>query len=211
MTLEVIGPGFGRTGTLSLKTALEILGLGPCHHMEEVFKNPGQVAHWQAIAAGKPVVWDDVFSGYRAQVDWPGAHPWRELAAAYPNAKVVLTVRPEDAWWKSFSSTIGALASAPERQHLPPHVSAMIDVGYEFIQNQTFGCALTNRDGALCAYRRRIEDVKSAIAPERLLVFNVSEGWAPLCQFLDKPIPDAPFPRTNSQAQFWQLVRGEPH
>ncbi|RFB75023.1 sulfotransferase family protein [Methylovirgula sp. 4M-Z18] len=208
--LEVIGPGFGRTGTMSLKAALEILGLGPCHHMDEVFKNPHQVPYWQALAAGEPVVWDDVFSGYRAQVDWPGAHPWRDLAAAYPKAKVVLTVRPEEAWWKSFSSTIAALATAPERDRLPPHIKAMGDVVFEFIMKQTFGCPLSDHDGALRAYRQRIDDVRSAIAPDRLLVFDVREGWAPLCRFLDKPVPGVPFPRTNSQEEFWQLVRGGP-
>jgi hypothetical protein len=107
MSLTVIGSGFGRTGTASLKCALEILGFGPCHHMEEVMENPEQVAHWQALVAGKPVHWGDVFKGYRAQVDWPGAHVWRELAAVYPDAKIIHSVRPEDAWWKSFSATIG--------------------------------------------------------------------------------------------------------
>jgi hypothetical protein len=211
MSLEVIGPGFGRTGTLSLKQALEILDFGPCHHMEEVFKNPAQVPYWQAVAQGRPVDWHEVFAGYRSQVDWPGAHPWRELAAAYPKARVVLSVRPEEAWWKSFSSTIGLLADAPERARMPPHVNAMLDVGIDLIQNQTFGCPFADREGALRAYRRRIEEVRASIAPERLLVFDVTEGWEPLCRFLGKPVPDVAFPRSNSQEEFWKLVRGEPH
>jgi hypothetical protein len=211
MSLQVIGPGFGRTGTLSLKHALEILGFGPCHHMEEVFNNPGQVPHWQAVAAGRPVMWDDVFAGYRSQVDWPGAHPWRELAAAYPDARIVLSVRPEEAWWKSFSATIGALRDAPERTMMPPHIDAMLDAGFELIENQTFGCAVTDRDGALRAYRKRIENVRAAFPPERLLVFDVTEGWEPLCAFLGRPVPDVPFPRTNAKEDFWRLVRGEPH
>src|SRR6202034_200605 len=89
MSLTVIGSGFGRTGTASLKCALEILGFGPCHHMVEVMENPEQGAHWQALVAGKPVHWGDVFKGYRAHVDWPGAHVWRELAAVYPDAKII--------------------------------------------------------------------------------------------------------------------------
>ena len=72
MTLAIIGSGFGRTGTMSLKRALEELGFGPCHHMQEVLAHPEQVAHWQAIAAGRPVKWDEVFAGYRSQVNWPG-------------------------------------------------------------------------------------------------------------------------------------------
>jgi Sulfotransferase domain len=209
MSLAVIGPGFGRTGTMSLKYALERLGFGPCHHMEEVFAHPEQVPHWQAVVAGRPVVWDDVFAGYRAQVDWPGAHPWRELAAAYPRSKVILSVRPEAAWWTSFSATIGALLNAPDQVPLPPPLRTMRDVVIEMIQVQTFGCPSTDRERVLAAYRRRTEEVRAAIQTERLLVFDVAEGWAPLCRFLDVPVPDTPFPHMNSTEQFWKTVRGE--
>jgi hypothetical protein len=211
MALEVIGPGFGRTGTMSLKHALEILGLGPCHHMEEVFKNPPQVRYWQAVAADTPVVWNEVFAGYRTQVDWPGAYAWRELAAAYPEAKIVLTVRPEEAWWNSFSTTIGALPGAPEVAMMPPHMRAMMGAAFELIQNRTFGCLVTDHDGVLAAYRKRTADVRAAFPEKRLLVFNVAEGWEPLCRFLGKPVPDQPFPRTNAREDFWKLIRGEPH
>jgi hypothetical protein len=113
MGLKVIGSGFGRTGTMSLKRALEQLAFGPCHHMEEILAHPEQVPHWQAVVAGQAVNWDEVFAGYRSQVDWPGAHVWQELAAAYPQAKVIHTVRPEEQWWKSFSQTIGTLHDSP--------------------------------------------------------------------------------------------------
>jgi hypothetical protein len=211
MSLAVIGPGFGRTGTMSLKHALEQLGFGPCHHMDEVFAHPEQIPYWQAVAAGRPVVWDDVFAGYRSQVDWPDAHPWRELTIAYPQSKVILSVRPEAAWWTSFSATIGALFDAPDQVPLPPHLRTMRDVAIELIQVQTFGCPSTDREGVLAAYRRRTEEVCAAIPAERLLVFDVAEGWAPLCRFLDVPVPDAPFPRMNSTEQFWKTVRGEQH
>jgi hypothetical protein len=97
MALKVIGSGFGRTGTMSLKTALEALGLGPCHHMAECFGDPAQVGHWVKIAAAQPVVWDEVFEGYQSQVDWPAAHVWGDLAKAYPDAKVIHSVRPDEA------------------------------------------------------------------------------------------------------------------
>lgn len=211
MSLEVIGPGFGRTGTMSLKQALETLGFGPCHHMEEVFAHPEQVPRWQAVIGGGPVAWDEVFAGYRSQVDWPGAHCWRELAAAYPAAKVVLSVRPEDSWWKSFSATIATLVSKPEGIPLPPHIQQMLAVGTEMIAVRTFAGKITDRDAALAAYRQRTADVRAAIAPDRLLVFDVAEGWAPLCRFLDVPTPDLPFPHANTTEQFWQMVQGGPH
>jgi hypothetical protein len=125
MPLSVVGAGFGRTGTLSLKLALERLGLGPCHHMEEVLKHPGQLRHWQDAVAGRPVDWGKALAGYRSVVDWPAAHFWRELAAAYPRAKVVLTVRPEAAWWASFSRTILPLMQS--HGEIPdPHVRDVI-------------------------------------------------------------------------------------
>ena len=202
MSLAVIGSGFGRTGTASLKLALEMLGFGPCHHMEEVMSHPEQVSHWEAIAAGKPVVWDDVFRGYRSQVDWPGAHVWRELAAAYPGAKVIHTERAEDAWWKSFSATLGKLMSYKDLP-LPPHVARMFEAMDIAIRQQTFGCEVTDREGVLAAYRRHREHVRAGISPERLLMFDVAEGWEPLCSHLNVSLPDAPFPHANSTEEFW--------
>ncbi|MDE2200066.1 MAG: hypothetical protein KGJ41_13705, partial [Rhodospirillales bacterium] len=210
MSLAVIGSGFGRTGTASLKIALETLGFGPCHHMEEVMAHPAQVAHWQACIAGEPVVWEEVFAGYRAQVDWPGAHVWRELAMAYPTAKVIHSVRPEEAWWTSFSATIGTLLATHRTRSRPPHVAAMLEAMETAIVAQTFGCPLTDRAGVLAAYRRRTAQVRKAIPAERLLVFDVVEGWPPLCAFLGVAVPEQPFPRTNSTQEFWRLVGGAP-
>lgn len=211
MALAVIGSGFGRTGTMSLKNALEEIGFGPCHHMEEVFGNPCQVPHWQAVATGRSVDWHEVFAGYRAQVDWPGAHVWRELAATFPEAKVVHSVRPEASWWDSFSETIGKFFTTYPQMPLPPHVRAMADAGMEMIGRQTFGDAFTDRESALAAYRRRTEQVRAAIPPERLLVFDVAEGWEPLCRFLGVPIPEVPFPHRNRTVEFWESVSRGPH
>ncbi|MBS0559237.1 MAG: hypothetical protein JSR21_04205 [Proteobacteria bacterium] len=209
MELQVIGSGFGRTGTASLKRALEMLGFGPCHHMEEVFANPPQVAHWQAVAAGRPVDLRTVFAGYRSQVDWPGAHVWRELAAEFPHAKVVHSVRPDESWWKSFDGTIGTLLRTYHELPLPPHMLDMFAVGRKIIEDDTFGAPLTDKDAALAAYRRRTEEVLAALPKERVLVFDVAEGWQPLCAFLGVPVPAEPFPNVNSTEAFWKMVRGE--
>ena len=208
MALQVIGSGFGRTGTMSLKRALEQLGFGPCHHMEEVLAHPEQVPHWQSVVAGRAVNWDEVFAGYRSQVDWPGAHVWRELAAAYPQAKVIHTVRSEGQWWKSFSNTIAALLTSSDPGPAPPHIRTMMEVAAQFIGPQMLG---GDRETALMAYRRRTEQVRAAIPSERLLVFDVAEGWEPLCRFLGVPVPGTPFPRANSTEEFWKLVKGELH
>ncbi|MEX2202192.1 MAG: sulfotransferase family protein [Dongiaceae bacterium] len=210
MALSVIGSGFGRTGTYSLKHALETLGFGPCHHMEEVFENPDQVPYWQAVAAGRPVDWNQVFAGYRAQVDWPGAHVWRELAAAFPEAKIVHSVRPEESWWKSYSQTIGKFCETYKELELPPHIRDMSEAACEIIVDKTLGGNALDKDAALAAYRKRTEDVRAAIPADRLLVFDVAEGWAPLCRFLDVSVPAEPFPRLNNTEQFWELVKGGP-
>ena len=210
MTLQVIGSGFGRTGTLSLKLALETLGFTPCHHMEEVFENPPQVPFWQDIAAGLTPDWNKVYAGYSAQVDWPGCHVWRENAAAFPQAKVLHSRRPEEKWWSSFSRTIGKLMTIQNTLEVPPHVRDMMDVIMEIIGKQTFAGRWTDRDSALAAYRKREADVRAAIPASRLLVFDVAEGWGPLCTFLQVPVPDTPFPNRNQTAEFWQDLGGEP-
>lgn len=210
MALDIIGSGFGRTGTKSLKAALERLGYGPCHHMHEIVDDPPQVAHWQALAAGKPVVWDRVFAGYRSQVDWPGAHVWRELAEAFPEAKVIHTVRPEEKWWASFDKTIGKLMARYGDLPLPPHIRDMLTAWNELAGKETFGGVLDDREIGLAAYRRRNDEVRKALPAHRLLVFNVAEGWEPLCAFLGVEVPDEPFPHHNLRADFWEVLGGEP-
>ncbi|MCB2117605.1 MAG: hypothetical protein KDE00_15265 [Rhodobacteraceae bacterium] len=210
MGLQVIGSGFGRTGTKSLKAALERLGYGPCHHMHEIVENPGQVVHWQRLAAGEPVNWEAAFAGYRSQVDWPGAHVWRELAETFPSAKVVHTVRPEDKWWASFHKTIGKLLARYEELPLPPHIHDILAAWNGFAGKTTFDGVLDDRDIAIAAYRLRTEEVRAALPPERLLVFDVAEGWGPLCAFLGCDIPEEPFPHHNLRADFWEVLGGEP-
>lgn len=210
MSLSVIGPAFGRTGTMSLKNALTELGYGPCHHMEEVMGRPEQWAYWRAIAAREPVDLRQVFAGFGAQVDWPGADEWRGLMQAFPDAKVVLSVRPEEKWWASFSDTIGPFMANVDRVNLPPPVKEMFGIMIELIGNRTLDGDWMNKEIAIAAYRRRIAEVKAEVPAERLLVFDVAEGWAPLCAFLGKPMPDAPFPRTNAKDAFWELLGGRP-
>lgn len=209
MALKIIGSGFGRTGTMSTKKALEQLGFGPCHHMVEVMGNPEQLGHWAAIAAGQKVDWEDVYRGYNAQVDWPGAAVWHEVQLAFPDAKVIHTERPADEWWASYSRTIGKLFNLHPTGPLPPHLVPVFDVMKRWFVAETFGPRI-ERDSAIAAYCRNNERVRAAIAPERLLVFTPADGWEPLCRFLGVPVPNMDFPRTNSRDEFWDLVGGEP-
>ncbi|MDU8942393.1 sulfotransferase family protein [Ovoidimarina sediminis] len=208
MALEIIGSGFGRTGTMSTKLALEALGFGPCHHMVEVLGNPGQAVHWAALARGEEVDWADVFEGYRAQVDNPGAVFWHELSIAFPEAKVIHTERPEDEWWESYSQTINKFWMHRKGLALPAEVQAVLD-SMDRILGQG-GEAGLDRDSAIRAYRRNNEKVRDTIGRDRLLVFTPSEGWDPLCRFLGVPVPGAAFPRSNARVEFWAMFGGEP-
>ena len=201
MALEIIGPGFGRTGTNSLKLALEQLGFGPCHHMFEVRDHPEQLPKWQALAHGEKVSWDDVFAGYRSQVDFPGARYWRELVEHYPRAKVVLSVRDPEEWFDSVQATILPFLSA-RGKHPSPHVNAIAEMGYQTVAAQIFDDRMSDREYAIGIFNRHIVEVQSEVPTDRLLTYDLRDGWEPLCEFLEVDVPDIPLPRTNSSKEF---------
>jgi Sulfotransferase domain len=202
MTLQVIGAGLGRTGTMTLKTALEAIGFAPCHHMVEVFAHmEEQAPFWLAAAKGQAVDWDKGLAGYRASVDWPSAHFYKQLAAHYPDAKVILSRRDPQRWFESMSETIlKSMAMHPGGGDHPMQFARMIVV------EQTLGGDLS-AENVMAAFERHNAEVIASIAPERLLVFEAAQGWEPLCAFLKVPVPDVPFPRTNSREEFWNIVR----
>lgn len=194
MTLNVIGTGLGRTGTMSLKLALEQLGLGPCYHMVEVFKNPESVPLWVAAGGGKPD-WDAIFAGYRSMVDYPGCKFWRELMAYYPEAKLIHTQRDPERWFESTQTTIFSPAAIAFGDNGP--FAAFFAMFTSDFRRRT-----ADRDFMIDYFRRHSETVLATVPKERLLVFEASQGWEPLCAFLDVPIPDTEFPRENSNADF---------
>ena len=201
MPLEIIGPGFGRTGTNSLKIALEHLDFGPCHHMFEVRDNPSLLPDWEVAARGESVDWDNVFHSYRSQVDWPGARYWRELARHFPEARVILTVRDPDAWFDSVQATIAPFVAA-RGTHPSPHVNAIAEMAHQTIVAQVFDNRMSERDYATRVFKEHIAEVQSEIPAHRLLTFDLKEGWQPLCDFLGVEVPDILFPMTNSSKEF---------
>jgi hypothetical protein len=204
MSLTVIGAGVGRTGTYSLKLALEILGRGPCHHMEAVMSDqPRQVPLWVSAAAGK-ADWTAIYSGFNSAVDWPTATFYRELHVAYPKAKFVLTDRPFQSWAESYSETIFAGLSA--RDQAPPETRRWLDMVVDVTAKAGFPLGL-DKAGLARAFAAHNEAVKSAIPAEQLLTYQVKEGWAPLCAFLGLPIPETPFPRSNDREEFFSRFR----
>lgn len=199
MALEVIGAGFGRTGTLSFKQALEDLGFGPCYHMLEVFGKDDHVTTWEDAIAGRSVDWDALLDGYRSTCDWPACTFWREQRAANPGAKVVLTRRDPDAWFTSITNTIFATLAKPlDVDPVVAHHQRMVSA---LIADRTFGGRF-DRDHVLHVLAAHERDVIESVPADELLVYDVAEGWAPLCTFLGVAVPDTPFPNTNTTADF---------
>lgn len=207
MTIRVFSAGFGRTGTLSLKQALEQIGFGPCHHMKEVMENgPVQVPLWQAAADGKPD-FAAIYHGYNSAVDWPTAAFWREVAATYPDSKIILSTRSAESWYASFSETI--LPSLMARDTWPPPVVPWLTMVSKVVIERSLG-GRTDKEGILAAFREQEAAVKAEVPAHRLLVHEARDGWEPLCAFLGVPVPATPYPRTNSKEEFFQLMKSAP-
>jgi len=205
----VIGAGFGRTGTLSTKTALERLGFDRCYHMMEVFAHVEHAPVWSAAARGEAVDFDALFDGYRATVDWPACAFWQELMAAYPEAKVLLSVRPAEVWFASFRDTIFEVMTRPQPEdvELPPGFAALGEMASLVVRDRSFGPDLATMSDAeiIAAYERHNAAVRAAVPADRLLEFDVVQGWEPLCAFLGVDVPDEPFPNVNDRAEFRRM------
>jgi Sulfotransferase domain len=223
MSLKVIGAGFGRTGTMSLKLALEQLGFGPCYHMAEVMTRPGHDTMWLALARGETSDWRAILDGFNATVDWPSTYFWRRLAADNPDAKIVLTLRDAEAWYRSAAATIfgrmlefealraealragelggGELRGGSGLEALDPGRRRHMEMVNTIIVQDTFGGSL-DKENAIRVFAAHNDAVRREVPPARLLVYEAGQGWEPLCHFLGVAVPDAPYPRVNSTSDF---------
>ncbi len=220
--MKLIGAGFGRTGTMSLKAALEELGFGPCYHMTELFDKPDHVEFWDraadAVPRGERVDWEEVFSGYEATVDWPACVFYEQLMEAYPDAKVLLSVRDPGRWYDSVQSTI-ARGPRPENlssfglllykgtQSLIPAARRAPSMVGKVILDGTFDGRIDDREYAIKVFERHTEEVRARVPADRLLVYEVGEGWGPLCEFLGVEAPEGPFPHLNDRQEFPRMMR----
>jgi hypothetical protein len=211
--VKVIGVGVGRTGTLSLKAALERLGLGPCFHGRHVLDHPDRLPVWRAAAAGEAVDWRALLAGYRSTVDWPAAAFWRPLLAEFPSARFILTIRDAQSWYDSVSRTIFPMfgdGTADERVAEARRTVPGLDVFTAFhramIWDGFFGGRFADRAYAIRVYEEHNAAVQRTVPAERLLSIAPGAGWAPLCAFLDVPVPPEPYPHLNDPERFWARV-----
>jgi hypothetical protein len=196
VSLRVIGAGVGRTGTHSLKEALETVLGGPCHHMVEVFAHPEQIPIWTDAIEGRPVDWAGLMKDYTAQVDWPGASFWPELLEANPDALVILSVRDPESWYTSASNTIfgGLVLTGGE---LGPWMGSM-----RRLLGDRFCDKLEDRDAMITAFLRHNDEVRQRVPAAQLLEWAPEQGWEPICARLGVPVPEQPFPLTNTTEEF---------
>lgn len=193
--LKVIGTGFGRTGTDSMREAINLLGFGPCHHMRSLLEDKAHQNDWRDFVAGGPCNWDTLLNGSKSCIDWPTAHFWPELIDRFPNAKVLLTWRTAESWWASFEKTVLPMILEASKKPIQPP-------GSQLILQQVFANKPPTRDHCIATYNANVERVKATVPAERLLVYKIGDGWGPLCAHLDVQVPDQPFPRSNSTAEF---------
>jgi Sulfotransferase domain len=216
VTLKIIGAGFGRTGTWSTYTALNQLGFR-CYHMAEVLMNPENKAHldfWRKVAnspPGSPHDWSVVFSKYTATVDNPGCCVWRELMAAYPEAKVVLTLHPRgpEAWYDSTVDTIyftETMWQFKVLEFFTPFGRKFGDMSRRLIWGRTLKGVMGDKTKAVARYKAYVDEVKASVPADKLLIYSVDEGWEPLCAFLGVPRPAGEFPNLNDRASVKKVI-----
>tara|TARA_B100001123_G_scaffold207754_1_gene235323 strand:- start:53 stop:754 length:702 start_codon:yes stop_codon:yes gene_type:complete len=208
MSLKIIGAGFGRTGTLSLKVALEQLGYGPCHHMKEVMLNNDQAEWFSQASKGVEVDWHEVFNKYSSAVDWPAAAYYQELADSFPDAKIVLGVRDPDAWYESVENTIfRVIPNFPKWvRFIFPRSDKVFNMIEKTIWQGEFSGQFEDKGTAIQVFNERIETIKKMFPPERLLIHTSKDGWEPLCEFLDVEIPETPYPWVNDSAKIKRAI-----
>ena len=201
--LQVIGAGFGRSGTMSLRRALHLLGYDPCYHMQVTLMHYSHMKFWVRAKAGEPVDYERLLRRYKATVDWPACEFYRDLMVAFPDAKVLLNVRDPEEWYDSMLDTIWAIQPVFP-WWFPKVVRQMHD---DIIWKSRFNGEFVDRAKAIDVYKAHLEEVRRTVPPERLLVFNVNEGWRPLCDFLGKPVPEKiPFPYLNDRLFFRRVM-----
>ena len=211
MGLRVVGAGVGRTGTGSLKLALERLLGAPCYHAYELSQHPHQVPLWHEAVRGNELDWNDIYGGYAATVDWPGAAFWRSLHQAYPESLVLLSVRDTDAWFRSANATIIELTRRTEDQEVAtwtPEMKAWHSMHWELFATR-FAPVPWDERTAKRAYERHNSEVRATVPANRLLEWHPGDGWEPLCERLGAPVPEEPFPHINT-TDTWRAGMGWP-
>ena len=201
--LKVIGAGFGRTGTLSIKYALEQLGFGPCYHMKVALTRPWHIPFWIKATDRKNVNWKKFFRKYKATVDWPSSEFYKELMEVYPDAKIILNTRAPEVWYESSLKTIYRIQDLLP-WWFPKYFFRMQE---KLIWQGRFKGRFEDKLFAINNFISHIDEVKKHVPVDRLLVYDVSQGWEPLCNFLGVEPPKSPFPHYHDTSAYLNYIK----
>lgn len=218
MSLKIIGAGFPRTGTMTLKTALEILGFDKTYHYKDLIANSKKLKYWLEIETTGQTNFDALFEGFEATVDFPGYPYYKTLLKKYPKAKVILTKRDFDKWYESTDKTIWKSANKPLLDKINLFQKKLFDKNlkdiFKCVQfmrrvylKEQFNNDFRSKDTVETIFYQHINEVINYVPREQLLVYDVSEGWEPLCKFLEVPIPNVTFPHLNKKENFHTMVK----
>ena len=206
--LKVVGAGWGRTGTTSTLAALNILGLGPCYTFYTIMsEKPEHFAQWQAAYAGEKMDWPALFDGFNSVVDWPACDFYPELLKLWPEAKVILNVRDPESWYTSMVNTIWEVYENLRRAGQTAETNPLYRLLQTMLWDGTFHGRFEDKAYAIDLFEQHNARVKAALPAEKLLVFDVKQGWEPLCRFLNVPVPDQQFPHVNDTEAFRARVQ----
>ena len=205
MGLKIIGAGFGRTGTYSLKNALESLGFGPCYHMYEFVKNEAHIDRWRQASNGGLANWEGIYENYRSAVGWPTCAYWKELSSVYDDAKIILTVRNPEDWYDTNVDTIFRALEIGQKLKDQQRRSRC-EISGKIILDKIFSGRHHDRDFVIAKYLAHIDEVRSIASNRQLLEFNVADGWGPLCDFLNVQVPQIDFPHSNTRKEFLKAM-----
>jgi hypothetical protein len=217
MSIKIIGAGFPRTGTNTLRESLEMLGFSKTYHMKNLLVHPENLHYWTTLKATGTTDWEGLYNGYQATVDFP-CYPWyKQHMKQYPDAKVILSLRPFEKWYTSFYSTIWQAQNPPESERAamgervasdPRLQSVMQVMGFakQTINEEHFQGRFLDKEFMEKVFNDHNEEVKNYVPADKLLVFDVREGWEPLCNFLEVEVPAGPLPHTNKKEDFAVMV-----
>lgn len=217
MSLKIIGAGGPRTGTASLKDALEILGFGKCYHMQYLFNHPDEVQYWHQLYDTGSVDFETMFDGFQSTVDFPGCFVYKELLNKYPDAKVILNVRDPEKWYESALNTVYSVTPQTIGQKLNLMKKMILSSRFrklaksfmlvrKYLWDGQYRGQFKDKDLAIQIYNDFNEEVKKHVPDEQLLIYRITDGWEPLCKFLNVPVPDKDFPNKNKRKEFKEQI-----
>jgi len=210
MALKVIGTGLPRTGTASLKGALQLLGYQQTYHMDNLLNNPSQVHYWVELFDTGSTDYDALFEGFAASTDFPGFFAYKALLKQYPDSKFILTTRDPDIWYESIKNTVYQAVTAFFQKDTPTDSMRRVEGVFQLLDRYLFGQffkgTFLDKEKTLSLVNAYLDEINAIIPADKMLIYEISEGWQPLCDFLELRVPEIEFPYKNKREDFNTMI-----